>query len=73
VNPFILSPHILKLIRLRNEATFSINLQIERPQLQVSIRESKAHLSRYLAQAHQGTALEITSHRRVAALVTGVP
>ncbi len=41
--------------------------------MQVSIRELKTHLSRYLAQARQGTALEITSHRRVVARVTGVP
>lgn len=41
--------------------------------MQVSIRELKAHLSRYLAQARQGIALEITSHRRVVARVTGVP
>ncbi|MDA8260412.1 MAG: type II toxin-antitoxin system prevent-host-death family antitoxin [Betaproteobacteria bacterium] len=41
--------------------------------MHVSIRELKAHLSRYLAQARQGTALEITSHRRVVARVTGVP
>jgi prevent-host-death family protein len=41
--------------------------------MQVSIRELKAHLSRYLAQARQGTALEITSHRRIVARVTGVP
>lgn len=41
--------------------------------MQVSIRELKAHLSRYLAQARQGTALEITSHRRVVARMTGVP
>jgi prevent-host-death family protein len=41
--------------------------------MQVSIRELKAHLSRYLAQARQGTTLEITSHRRVVARVTGVP
>ena len=41
--------------------------------MQVSIRELKAHLSRYLAQARQGTSLEITSHRRVVARVTGVP
>lgn len=42
-------------------------------QMQVSIRELKAHLSRYLAQARQGTALEITYHRRIVARVTGVP
>lgn len=41
--------------------------------MEVSIRELKAHLSRYLVQARQGTALEITSHRRVVARVTGVP
>ena len=41
--------------------------------MQVSIRELKAHLSRYLAQARQGTTLEITSLRRVVARVTGVP
>ena len=41
--------------------------------MQVSISELKAHLSRYLAQARQGTVLEITSHRRVVAHVIGVP
>ena len=41
--------------------------------MRVSIRELKAHLSRYLAQARQGTTLEITSHRRVVARVTGIP
>lgn len=41
--------------------------------MQVSIRELKAHLSSYLAQAREGMALEITSHRKVVARVTGVP
>ena len=41
--------------------------------MRVSIRELKTHLSRYLALARQGTALEITSHRRIVARVTGVP
>lgn len=41
--------------------------------MQVSIRELKAHLSRYLVQARQGMALEITSHRKVVARVVGVP
>ena len=41
--------------------------------MQVPIRKFKAHLSRYLAQARQGTVLEITSHRRVVARVIGVP
>ncbi|MCU0809601.1 MAG: type II toxin-antitoxin system prevent-host-death family antitoxin [Thiobacillaceae bacterium] len=72
MNPFILSPHISKLIHLQNESAFSINLPIKRPQKEISIRESKAHLSRYLPQARQGTALEITSHCRVVARVTGV-
>jgi len=39
----------------------------------VSIPGSKAHRSRYLAQARQGTTLEITSLRRVVRRVTGVP
>ena len=41
--------------------------------MQVSIREFKAHLSRYLAQARQGTVLEITSRCRIVARVIGVP
>lgn len=41
--------------------------------MKISIREFKAHLSRYLAQARQGITLEITSHRRIVARVTGVP
>lgn len=41
--------------------------------MQVSVRDLKAHLSNYLAQVRQGSALEITSHRKVVARVTGVP
>ena len=41
--------------------------------MQVSIRDLKTHLSRYLEQARQGMTLEITSHRRLVARVTGVP
>lgn len=41
--------------------------------MRVSIRELKTHLSRYLALARQGTALEITSHRRIVARVVGIP
>lgn len=41
--------------------------------MQVSIREFKAHLSRYLAQAQEGQSLNITSHRRVVAHIVGVP
>ena len=40
----------------------------------VPIREFKARLSHYLAQAGAGHGvIEITSHRRVVARVTGVP
>lgn len=39
----------------------------------VSIREFKAHLSRYLAEARAGRPVEISSHRKVIARVTGVP
>jgi prevent-host-death family protein len=39
----------------------------------VSIREFKAQLSRYLAEARAGRPVEITSHRKVVARVTGVP
>jgi prevent-host-death family protein len=41
--------------------------------MQVSIRELKAHFSHYLVQARKGMALEITSHRKVVARITGVP
>ncbi|MGH8583731.1 MAG: type II toxin-antitoxin system Phd/YefM family antitoxin [Gammaproteobacteria bacterium] len=41
--------------------------------MQVSIREFKTHLSRYLTQARAGQAVEITSHRKVVARVIGVP
>lgn len=41
--------------------------------MQVSIRDLKTHLSRYLSQAREGMALEITSHRKVVARITGVP
>ena len=41
--------------------------------MRVSIRELKAHLSRYLSQAQAGQSFEITSHRKVVARITGVP
>lgn len=41
--------------------------------MQVSIREFKAHLSRYLTQARAGQPVEITRHRKVVARVIGVP
>jgi|AOMP01.1.fsa_nt_gi prevent-host-death family protein len=46
---------------------------IEGTYMQVSIRELKAHLSRYLAQAQKGQLLDITSHRKVVARIVGVP
>ena len=39
----------------------------------VSIRELKAHLSRYLAEARAGKVIRVTSHRREIAQITGVP
>ena len=41
--------------------------------MQVSIRELKSHLSKYISQAQAGQGFEITSHRRVVARVVGVP
>jgi len=41
--------------------------------MQVSIRELKAHLSKYISQAQAGQGFEITSHRKVVARVIGVP
>ncbi|TVQ41232.1 MAG: type II toxin-antitoxin system prevent-host-death family antitoxin [Wenzhouxiangella sp.] len=38
-----------------------------------SVREFKAHLSRYLAEVRAGRVLEITRHRRPVARVVGVP
>jgi prevent-host-death family protein len=39
----------------------------------VPIREFKARLSHYLAQAGTRGVIEVTSHRKVVARVTGVP
>jgi len=39
----------------------------------VSIREFKAHLSRYIAEVRSGKTLEISRHRKVVARLTGVP
>jgi prevent-host-death family protein len=41
--------------------------------MSVSIRELKAHMSRYLAEARAGQTVEITSHRKVIARLSGVP
>ncbi len=40
--------------------------------MQVSVREFKTHLSRYLSKAQAGEQFEITSHRKVVARVIGV-
>jgi len=39
----------------------------------VSVRELKAHLSRYLAEARAGKVVRVTSHRKEIARITGVP
>jgi len=39
----------------------------------VSVRELKAHLSRYLAEARGGKVIRVTSHRKEIARITGVP
>jgi prevent-host-death family protein len=39
----------------------------------VGIREFKSRLSHYLAKAREGQTIEITSHRKVIARVTGLP
>ena len=41
--------------------------------MQISVREFKAHLSRYLSQAQQGQPVDVTSHRKVVARIVGVP
>jgi len=39
----------------------------------VSVREFKANLSRYLSEARAGRTVEVSSHRKVIARVSGVP
>ena len=39
----------------------------------VSVRELKAHLSRYLAEARSGKVITVTSHRKEIARIIGVP
>lgn len=39
----------------------------------VSVAELKAHLSAYLTKARAGRAIQVTSHRRPVACITGVP
>jgi prevent-host-death family protein len=41
--------------------------------LRLQIRDFKARLSHYLGRARAGQTIEITSHRKVIARVTGVP
>lgn len=41
--------------------------------MQVSVRELKAHLSRYIAAAKAGQTVEISSHRKVVAYLRGAP
>ncbi|MBN2679732.1 type II toxin-antitoxin system prevent-host-death family antitoxin [Acidithiobacillus montserratensis] len=41
--------------------------------MEVSIREFRAHLSRYLLQVQQGQILDITSHRKQVARLVGIP
>ncbi|MDD5241911.1 MAG: type II toxin-antitoxin system Phd/YefM family antitoxin [Sulfuricella sp.] len=41
--------------------------------MQISVREFKAHLSRYLSQAQQGQSVDVTCHRKVVARIVGVP
>lgn len=41
--------------------------------MQVSVREFKSHLSHYVSEAQSGQMIELTSHRKVVARITGVP
>jgi prevent-host-death family protein len=41
--------------------------------MKASIQEFKAHLSQYIREAQSGKMLELTSHRKVVARITGVP
>ena len=41
--------------------------------MQVSIREFKSHLSKYVEQAQAGESIELTSYRKVVARIVGVP
>lgn len=41
--------------------------------MQVSMRELKSHLAQYIKQARSGRPVEVTSHRKVVARLSGVP
>jgi prevent-host-death family protein len=41
--------------------------------MQVAMQEFKAHLAQYVGQAQSGQVIELTSHRKVVARITGVP
>jgi len=41
--------------------------------MQVPIHELKSNMSKYVGQAQSGEIIELTSHRKVVAHITGVP
>ena len=41
--------------------------------MKVSMSEFKSHLSQYVSQAQSGELIELTSHRKIVARLTGVP
>jgi len=41
--------------------------------MQVPIHEFKSHMSKYVGKARSGEVIELTSHRKVVAHITGVP
>ena len=41
--------------------------------MRVPIHEFKSHLSKYVGKAQSGETIELTSHRKVVARMTGVP
>jgi len=41
--------------------------------MQIPISEFKSHLAKYVKQARSGEIIELTSHRKVVARMTGVP
>ena len=41
--------------------------------MRVSIQEFKSHLAQYIISAQSGQTIELTSHRKVVARLTGIP
>jgi len=41
--------------------------------MEISMREFKTHLSKYVGQAQAGLSIELTSHRKIVARLVGVP